>query len=203
MKPSNLLPVNEIHLINPAVQATMKARSFIRLSTSAFALAAVMMCAPQGASASPKDTLNAADVAFVKQAAASGRAEVKLASLGAKKADRADVKAFAGMVAADHTKVNDELKALASTKGVELSAVMEAAHADKFQKLEKVSGKEFDKEFLAHMVSSHKKGISLYEKAAKDASDKDVKKFADKTLPALKSHLAKAEALTSKEVSAK
>ena len=181
----------------------MKTSSITRLSASALALVLAMMLAPQSASASPKDTLNKTDVAFVKQAAASGKAEVKLADLGVKKADRSDVKAFAEMIAADHAKVNDELKALAKTKGVELSEVIEPAHAGKFQKLEKLSGKEFDKEFLAEMVGGHKKSISHYEKAAKDAADSDVKAFAEKTLPTIKGHLAKAEELTTKEVSAK
>jgi len=184
-------------LINPTPSTTMNTRSLIRLSTF-LALAAVVMCSPQTASATPKDTLNAADVAFVKRAAASGMAKVKVADLGVKKASRADVKAFAEVLVADYTMVNKELKTLAATKGVELSAVIEPAHATTIQKLEKLSGADFDKAFLAELVSSHKKGVSAYEEASKDSKDKDVKAFADKTLPTMKAHQAKAKKLSSK-----
>lgn len=175
----------------------MKTPSILRLSTTMLAWCGMFLLAPHGMAAE-KDTLDAADVKFVKHAAASGLAEVKVADLGVQKAENADVKAFAKMIAADHTKVNEELKALAATKGIELSAVIDPKHADTFQKLEKVSGKEFDKEFLATLVSSHKKSVSSFETASKDAKNTDVKVFAEKNLPALKAHLAKATELAAK-----
>ncbi|MFN0075314.1 MAG: DUF4142 domain-containing protein [Prosthecobacter sp.] len=175
----------------------MKTPSILRLSTTTLALCGMFLLAPHG-NAAEKDTLDAADVKFVKHAAAAGMAEVKVAELGVKKAENADVKAFATMIAADHTKVNEELKALATTKGIELSDVIDPKHADTFQKLEKLSGKEFDKEFLDTLVSSHKKGVSNFEDAAKDAKNADVKAFAEKTLPALKAHLDKAKELAAK-----
>ena len=175
----------------------MKSPSIIRFSTATLALCAMFMLASHG-SAAEKDTLDSSDVKFVKRAAASGMAEVKVAELGVKKAENADVKAFAQMIVTDHTKVNEELKSLAATKGVELSAVIDPKHADTFQKLEKSTGKEFDKELLETMVSSHKKSVSNFEDAAKDAKNADVKVFAEKTLPALKAHLDKAKELASK-----
>jgi putative membrane protein len=175
----------------------MKTPSIIRFSTTTLALCGMFMLASNGMAAE-KDTLDAADVKFVKHAAAAGMAEVKVAELGAAKAENADVKAFALMIAADHTKVNEELKALATTKGIELSAVIEPKHADTFQGLEKAAGAAFDKEFLATLVSSHKKSVSNFEEAAKDAKNADVKAFAEKTLPALKTHLEKAKELAAK-----
>ena len=97
----------------------------------------------------------------------------------------------------------EELKGLAATKGVELSAVIDPKHADTFQSLEKSSGAEFDKEFLAAVVSGHKKCVSNFETASTDAKDADVKAWAAKMLPGLKAHLEKAKDLQAKEVSAK
>jgi putative membrane protein len=184
-------------------QSYMKTKQTTLLTTTTLALCAAAFMFTTNGMAAPKDTLNAADVKFVKHAAASGTAEVKIADLGVKKAERADVKAFAEMISSDHTKVNAELKELAKTKGVEISAVIAPDHAGTFQKLEKSSGAEFDKEFLSTMVSSHKKGVSNYEAASKDAKDKEVKAFADKTLSALKTHLAKAEELSAVKVTSK
>lgn len=102
------------------------------------------------------------------------------------------------MLVTDHTMANAELKKLASTKGVEVSAVIDSKNAAAFQKLEKFSGTEFDKEFLKNQVSDHKMCVSSFEKAATDSKDTEVQNFAVKLLPTLKAHLAKAEELSSK-----
>jgi putative membrane protein len=174
----------------------MKNKSITRYSTTTLAFCAALVFASKGMSAD-KDTLDAADVKFVKQEAATGMAAVKLAGLGAQKAVRADVKAFAEMIVTDHTKANEELTKLAATKGVELSAVIDPKHAETFQKLEKTESADFDKEFLNVAVSGHKKCVSNFEDAAKDSKDADVKMWAEKTLPTLKAHLAQAQELSS------
>ncbi len=175
----------------------MKANTITRFSTTTLALCAALIFASNGISAE-KDTLNSADVKFVKHEAAAGMALVKLAGLGAQKAGRADVKAFAEMLVTDHTKANEELTKLAATKGVELSAVIDPKHAETFQKLEKTESADFDKEFLAEMTSGHKKCIGNFEDAAKDSKDSDLKMWADKMLPTLKTHLEQAKELSSK-----
>lgn len=176
----------------------MKTKTNTLLSTATLALCGMLLCVPQG-QAADKDTLNAADVKFIKQEAAAGTAVVKLAELGVKKATRADVKEFAGMVVTDHTKANEELAKLATTKGVELSAVIDPAGAATFQKLEKASGAEFDKEFLDELTSGHKKCVSNFEAASKDTKDGDLKAWIDKMLPALKAHHEKVTELGAKK----
>lgn len=150
------------------------------------------------ATAEEKSALNASEQKFVKMAAQSGMAEVKVAELGSKKAENADVKAFAETLIKHHTAVNTELKDFAAKKGVELSASAPADSADKVQGLEKESGKKFDKEFLQGLISSHKKSIKNFENASADSKDGELKAWVDKTLPTLKSHLEQAQALEGK-----
>jgi putative membrane protein len=175
----------------------MKTKTTALFSTSTLALCAAMLFTANS-NAAPKDTLDAADVKFVKTESAAGSAVVKLAELGVQKAERADVKAFAEMLVTDHTQVNKELSALAVEKGVEVSAVISPKHAEEFQKLEKASKADFDKEFLADIISDHKKCVSNFEEAAKDAKNSDVKNWAEKMLPVLKAHHAKATELAAK-----
>jgi putative membrane protein len=59
-------------------------------------------------------------------------------------------------------------------------------------------GNSFDKAFIDGMVNDHKKAVAAFEKAANDSKDPDVKAFAAKTLPTLKSHLSMAEDLQQK-----
>lgn len=142
-----------------------------------------------------KSSLNSADEKFIKKTGEAGMAEVKLATLGTQKAERADVKEFATMLVTDHTKVNEELAKLAQAKGVELSAVITPAAAATFQSLEKESGKDFDNTFLTQMEKSHKASIAAFEDAGKDAADSEVRSWASNTLPTLKTHLTKVQEL--------
>lgn len=175
----------------------MKSKTTSLFSASTLALCAAMLFTSNG-SAAPKDTLDAADVKFVKTGAAAGNAELKIAELGVQKAERADVKAFAEMLVKDHTQANKELNALATEKGVEVSAVISPKHAEEFQKLEKATKADFDKEFLSEMVSAHKKCVSNFEETAKDAKNSELKAWAEKMLPTLKAHLAQAKELAGK-----
>lgn len=145
--------------------------------------------------ASEKDTLPPSDVKFVKHEASAGKGVVQIADLGVKKAKSTDVKTFAETLVTDHTGANEQLTALAKTKGVELSAVLDPSHAETIQNLEKHSGADFDKAFLAEIVKGHKKCISNFEDNEKSTKDADLKKWVATMIPVLKAHLAKAEAL--------
>lgn len=167
-------------------------------SIATHCLALLIAATASTAFAAEKDTLNAADSKFVKTVGESGMAEAKVATLGAQKAERADVKEFANMLVTDHGKVNAELAELAKTKGIDVSAVVSADAADKFKALEQESGKDFDKAFLNHMEKCHEKSIAAFEEAEKDSANADVKAWASKTLPTLRAHLAKVKELAAK-----
>jgi putative membrane protein len=148
--------------------------------------------------ADDKSVLNAADTKFIKQTAESGMGEVKIATLGTQKAERTDVKDLATMLVTDHTKLNDELSTLASSKKIDLSAVISAKAADDFKDLEQKSGSDFDKAFLSHMEKSHKNSIDNFEDIEKNAGDSELKAWVSKTLPSLRMHLDKVKALSAK-----
>ncbi|CAN5305766.1 hypothetical protein BH20ACI1_BH20ACI1_24050 [soil metagenome] len=128
-------------------------------------------------------------LAFMNAAAAGGMAEVELGKLAAEKADSADVKAFAQKMIEDHSKAGDELKKLAEQKNVKLPPDVLPVHKQLMEKLSKLSGANFDKEYVKAMVEDHKKDVTAFENASKTAGDADVKAFAAKTLPTLKMHL--------------
>lgn len=142
----------------------------------------------------------ASDEAFLKKAAQSGMIEVRLGELAKTKAMQPGVKDFGAMMAADHGKANAELKSLAESKKVELPTQLDSKHQATVERLEKLPGAEFDKAYVDEMVKDHKMDVKEFEEASKDAKDADVKAFAEKTLPTLRSHLEKVEALQ-KEIS--
>jgi putative membrane protein len=134
------------------------------------------------------------DQEFMNKAAAGGLYEVQAGNLAQEKARTPSVKSFGAMLTKDHTAANEELKALASSKGVTLPT---AVPADKTKRLDKIAkAKDFDKEFVNEVgVDDHQHDIKLFEKASNDADDAQLKAFAAKTLPTLKAHREHAEGL--------
>jgi putative membrane protein len=159
-----------------------------------FAILPVLLALPFAQVASGAE-LAGKDERFLKNASQGGSAEVQLGELAKEKATNKGVKDAAAMILADHTKANQELKSLAGQKGVELPADIEVGQKMARQKLEKLSGAEFDKEWVQQMIKDHKTAIDLFEDASKDAKDSDVKAFASKTLPTLRGHLQHVEGL--------
>lgn len=135
------------------------------------------------------------DSKFAVEAASGGMMEVQLGELAQQKASSQRVKDFGAMMVRDHTKANDELKSLAGMKNVTLPPAPGEDHMDHIKKLSQKSGKEFDKDYMKMMVDDHKEDIDHFEKAAKNATDADIKAFASKILPTLRVHLDSAKAI--------
>ena len=134
------------------------------------------------------------DQEFLVKAASGGLYEVQAGQLAQEKGQSAGVRAFGAALVKDHGVANDELKALAARKGVELPA---AIAADKKVRLAHLAQtKNFDREFIEEVgLDDHKSDIWLFEMAANESEDADIKLFAVKTLPALRAHRARAEDL--------
>jgi putative membrane protein len=71
---------------------------------------------------------------------------------------------------------------------------MDSSSKREYDKLSKLSGADFDKEYMKQMVSDHKKDIKEFQSQAKSGKDADIKNFAQSTLPTLEDHLKQAEA---------
>lgn len=156
------------------------------------AIAAALLCAGI-AVAADNGSLAGADRNFVLEAAKGGMAEVELGNLAKDKAQNPDVKSFAQRMVDDHGKANDQLKSIASSKGVQLPTSLDKSAQSEKDKLNKLSGANFDREYMSHMVKDHKKDVKEFEKQAKNAKDSDVKNFAAQTLPTLQEHLKMAQ----------
>lgn len=132
---------------------------------------------------------------FMKDAAQGGLSEVALGKMAVQKGTSPAVKSFGQMMVDDHTRANNELAQVASRKGVTLPTDVSAKQNAMADKLSKLSGAEFDKEYAKEMVSDHQEDVEEFQKQAQNGTDPDVKAFAEKTLPVLQKHLAAAKQL--------
>jgi putative membrane protein len=138
------------------------------------------------------------DERFMRDAAAGGMMEVELGRLAAERAASADVKAFGQRMVTDHSKANQQLMQLATSKGMTLPRELPADMQAQRDKLARLSGAEFDRMYMQHMVKDHKKDVAEFEKQAEKGADAALRTFAQETLPTLREHLTLAESLAGK-----
>lgn len=130
---------------------------------------------------------------FMMKAAMGGMMEVQLGEMAQRNASSQAVKDFGSRMVKDHTQANNEMKAMADARNVQLPTVLEGQHREHVNDLGKKSGAEFDKAYMSMMVDDHKEDIDEFEKASNNLKDEAIKAFAAKTLPTLKSHLEAAK----------
>lgn len=169
------------------------------LAAAAIALAAAQAQAQPAASATPRGDaavvtsngkLASSDLDFLKKAAHNGHAEVEASKLVETKGSNTQVKSFAQQMVADHTKVGGELDVLAASKGVRVPAEPSMVQKAKARLVQARDGAAFDRAYIETFgVKAHEETVRLFQKAAKEAKDADVKAFAEKTLPGLQQHL--------------
>jgi putative membrane protein len=139
------------------------------------------------------DKLSKQDKGFVRHAAVGGMAEVELGKMAQQKAQSQEVKQFGQTMAQDHETANSQLTAVATGKGVDMPQQLDREHRKLHDKLAKLDGSQFDREYMRAMVKDHKQDVKDFEKEAKSGQDSEIKSFAQSTLPTLQRHLQRAQ----------
>ena len=139
--------------------------------------------------------MSSQDHDFVMDAAMGGLMEVELGRIAAQKGMSDAVKQFGQRMVDDHSKANEKLMSLASSKGMTLPTALDEKHQKDVTKLSAMSGAEFDRAYSRMMLSDHNKDVKEFEKQSTKGGDADLKAFASKTLPTLQEHLQMAKAL--------
>ena len=159
-------------------------------------------------------TSSAADARrFAEQAMMANKAEVKLGELAIQRAQSSAVKDFAQMMVRDHTKGLNDLKEAVKGQGVEEPSQLDAKHQALYDRLSKLSGAEFDRQYMTAMVEGHREVQDLLDRRAKQTPaargtsggrptensplDVAVNQWATQKLPGVKQHLQKAEQINS------
>ncbi|MBE9104541.1 DUF4142 domain-containing protein [Nostoc cf. edaphicum LEGE 07299] len=151
---------------------------------------------PSASPATPgQNNLSSVDRQFMTEAAQGGLAEVQLGQLASQRGASDAVKQHGQRMVQDHTLVNNQLKQLATQKGVTLPTSLNSKNKQIQQSLSKLSGARFDREYLNQMLQNHEKDVSVFQTEAEQGQDPDVKAFAAQTLPILQEHLQQVRSL--------
>ena len=159
-------------------------RKIINLTAPLFVVAPLLMLACSSAKDSTK---------FAANAAQGGMAEVEMGRMATQRAGDASVREFGARMVADHSRANSELKTIAGQKGNQLPVELNSEQKSEMDKLSKMSGAEFDQEYMSAMLKDHQTDVKDFDTQSKEGNDPEIKAFAGKTLPTLQQHLQMAQ----------
>ena len=177
-------------------------RTFILASAAA---AATLACAPAMAAHAPKDTSPRAGydmregmrtggrpdrgvADFIKKAVQGDRSEIMLSRIALKRSKNPEVRRFAGMLMNDHQQALQQAVQTAEQMGVRPpNGTLAKAQMERV-KLDVLTGRSFDREFVRYMIRDHEQDIADY-RVVQMRQHGPASRFAAQSLPVLRRHL--------------
>ena len=130
---------------------------------------------------------------FVAMAAASDMFEIQAAKIAQKRSKNADVKAFAKMMVADHTKSTAMIKKAVADSGKDIKppAALPDDKAALIDALNKASDADFDKTYVDQQVKAHQDALMLMTSYSMSGDTPALKDAAGMITPVVQMHLDK------------
>jgi putative membrane protein len=145
-----------------------------------------------------------ADSAFILEVATDNIMEVRLGRLAADRATNPSVKQFGEQMVADHEKIQKQWIDMASKNGIRVYDKlmrMSGEEADRLKaetdRLGKVSGAEFDRDYMTSMIQNHENAVSKFQSQGRFAQSAQVRDLVTAGLPVLQQHLSLARQIGS------
>ncbi len=159
----------------------------LQFSAALLTAAGLFFCLNGTAMAQNNETRG--DMRFAREAAQGGMLEVQLGQMAVQKSSNDRIKAFGQRMIDDHTKANDQLKAVAAKDNISLPSQLDARQQAMVDRFSKMTGTPFDRVYVRDMVRDHQNDVMEFQKEADSGTNPDLRNFASSTLPVLKEHL--------------
>jgi len=130
---------------------------------------------------------------FIGEAIEGNLSEVQMGKLAQAHSQSDAIRSFGQRLVQDHSAANIKARQVAMELRVTPPDEPNRKHKSDYERLSKLSGRDFDREFAKHMVMDHQKDITAFEKAAQKDDAAGI--FAKETLPTLRDHLRIAQQL--------
>ena len=134
-------------------------------------------------------SLSARDREFLTKAAQGSLAEIQMGKLAQEQGSSDEVQDIGETLVEDHSDAHEDVQKLASDKQIVLPSEPSEEQQAAVARMAKLTGQEFDREFLREQAKDHEKDIAAFERAQRQSEDSDVQQFASDTLPVLREHL--------------
>ena len=130
------------------------------------------------------------DKKFLMEASQGGMSEIQMGQLASQKAQSPKVKAFGQKMVADHTTLNNNLKPFADKDGVPPPTALSSEDQAELDKLNGLSGADFDKEYVGYMMKDHKHDQEAFQQEVSSTQDGALKFAVQHGLKVVDEHLA-------------
>jgi predicted outer membrane protein len=100
---------------------------------------------------------------FVNDLTIANMTEIELGRMAAERAANAEVKRFGQMMVDDHTAAGNKLKPIATEHKIAMPTELDDKHRDLRERLSKMQGAEFDREYMKAMVDGHEDVVNKLE----------------------------------------
>ena len=135
------------------------------------------------------------DKMFLKEATQGSNFEIQAAQLALQKSTSGDVKQFAQMMIADHTKLNEEMKPVAMQAQVTPPSGISKKDKAIYAKLQGLSGDAFDQAYIKDMVKDHTEDLKAFKTEASNGQLPEEKTAAGQGARVVQTHLEHAKQL--------
>ena len=129
------------------------------------------------------------DKAFVQKTARGGIYGLLLGTLGIERGHSFQVRAFAEYMVQDNIRINSKLSRLAESRGIDTAKTLDPAQRAIIQQLSRLSGPDFDCQFLKTAILEHKGMVEAFRQEIESGGDQDLRRFACDILPDLERHI--------------
>lgn len=120
--------------------------------------------------------------------------EIAWLQAGIDKGTSKELKEHAKMMMADHKKLDGEVSALVTKKGMKAPSVDTTGEVNINDK----SGKEWDMAWTDKLIADHNEILDMFGKAKQNVKDEELRTLITKTIPVVQSHLDMANAMKAK-----
>jgi putative membrane protein len=128
------------------------------------------------------------------------KSEIEAAQLAKQKAESTQVQGYATRVIDGHTQMLDKNRQLADRIRVQpdppqLASSLTSTHQKTMDELRKLSGRDFDRAYIAYQVTMHQEAIKLVKKTAASTENSALKQHLTLATPDLEGHLTEAQTI--------
>jgi len=135
------------------------------------------------------------DDQFIIKALVANNAVIRLAELVESRSDNVKVEAFAKDIITDHKKISDKIGKLVTDRKIAVVAGVEKELRDEVERLGKLKGNEFDREYLDGFIKTHDHCLAMCKGQMKTGKEDVCSAFAKECQPTLEEHLRRAREL--------
>ena len=133
------------------------------------------------------------DRKFVRDIDADHNLEIRLGQLAEKRARDESVKQFGRRMVDDHTGLKEQWTTMISNSGMKFKSGMGPRHKSKLDRLEKLSGREFDREYMTLVAQNHQDYLNYLRKEGRAAKSSPVRELVNRHIPMFEQHIQQAK----------